>query len=258
MRLDGARVVVTGAASGIGRALVLRLLQRGAQVLAVDVSPRVADWDGLAAPLRARLATVRCDLSTPGGVDQAFAGAAERFGGIDLFVANAGFAYHEPIGPPDWQRIEAIFRLNVFSPAYTVQKLAAEAAGRPWRVLITSSAMARVPIGGYALYAATKAAIDRMAEALRLELPDPGAVAVAYPIATLTEFFTASGSPVSPPWPWQTADQAARAMVRGLERDQRVIHPSRLFRLLQLFLPPVLAIYQRLETRRFQNALKRR
>jgi hypothetical protein len=47
-------------------------------------------------------------------------------------------------------------------------------------------------------------------------------------------------------------------MVRGLERDQRVIYPSRLFRLLQLFLPPVLAIYQRLETRRFQNALKRR
>jgi len=254
MRLEGARVAVTGAGSGIGRALVLELAARGAALLAVDVSERVTDWAELPAALRSRVATLRCDVSTAAGVDEVFAAARAALGGLDLFVANAGFAYHEPIGPPDWRRIEAIFMINVFSPAYAVQKMAAEAGGRPWRVLITASAQARLPLAGYALYAASKAAVDRLAEALRLELPDPDSIAVVYPIATRTGFFAAARSPMAPPWPRQSAGQVARAVVRGLERDRRAIHPSRLFHALLRFAWPVLAIYQRLEARRFLEA----
>jgi NAD(P)-dependent dehydrogenase (short-subunit alcohol dehydrogenase family) len=254
MKLEGARAVVTGAASGIGRALVLELAGHGALVLAVDVSERVAAWDDLPPGRRAQVAALRCDVSTAEGVDRIFEEAKTALGGVDLFVANAGFAYHRLIGPPDWRAIETIFRTNVFSPAYTVQRMAAEAGDRPWRVVITASAQARLPLAGYALYAASKAAVDRLAEALRLELPDPDSIAVVYPIATATGFFAAAHSPVAPPWPLQTAGQVARAVVRGLERDRRAIHPSPLFHALQRFAWPVLAIYQRLEARRFLKA----
>src|SRR5687768_10939087 len=79
--------IVTGAASGIGRAITSRLVADGMQVLAVDRNP---DPDGPGVPFEA-------DLTTRAGNRSAVEEALERFGQLDVIVANAGFQHVAPI-----------------------------------------------------------------------------------------------------------------------------------------------------------------
>lgn len=93
---DKQSVIVTGAASGIGRATALHLGSLGARVIVADVLPEagaatvdaVADAGGEAC-------SVVCDVTDPGSVEQAFAQAADAYGGLDLAVNNAGIG-HQP------------------------------------------------------------------------------------------------------------------------------------------------------------------
>ena len=82
------------------------------------------------------------------------------------------------------------------------------------------------------------------------------------PIGTRTGFFASAAEVAAPqPWPTQDAERVARAIVRGIERDQRAIYPSRLFRLILLadrYLPFVRRIEQWIEKRRFQRWLAAR
>jgi short-subunit dehydrogenase len=172
-------------------------------------------------------------------------------GGIDIFIANAGFAYWERIGEPDWGRIEAIFRTNVFSPIYAVQKMQALVPGADYRVVITSSVLGQVGLEGYALYAATKAALDRFAEVYRLEREERGQLILVYPLAVRSGFFQAAGGgPI--PWLSQSPEAAARAMLRGIERDRETIYTSWLLRpmlLVNHLLPFARRWYQALDGR---------
>jgi 3-hydroxybutyrate dehydrogenase len=86
--MKGTSVIVTGAASGIGRAIAQRLADAGADVLAVDLEP---DEDG---PGVAHAA----DLTTRDGNRGAVEAAVERFGRLDAIVPNAGFQHVAPIG----------------------------------------------------------------------------------------------------------------------------------------------------------------
>ena len=207
----------------------------------------------------AKIISYRCDLSDQGCVDGLFDHAAEAMGGVDLFIANAGFAYYEALGRADWSRLERIYQVNVFAPIYAAVKMRELNPARPYKVVMTASAMGLLAIPGYALYGSTKAALDRFAEGYRLELDDPARLALVYPIGTRTGFFATAAEVAAPqPWPTQDAERVARAIVRGIERDQRSIYPSRLFQLILLadrFLPFVRRIEQRIERRRFRRWL---
>ncbi|HYX39643.1 MAG TPA: SDR family oxidoreductase [Oligoflexus sp.] len=161
MNLAGKRIVVTGAGSGIGRALVLELLKLdGVRVLGVDLN-----ISGI--PASPQVATLACDLSAPDGTDRAIQKAQSTMGGIDIYFANAGFAYYEKLGSADWARLQRIYATNVMTPIYTFQKVRDLAAGQPFRVVVTASAMGYLPIPGYAVYGATKASIVSFSQALR-------------------------------------------------------------------------------------------
>ncbi len=189
-----------------------------------------------------------CDLAQQSHVDDLFEYAVQKMGGIDILFANAGFTYWEQIQEPDWGRIEAIFRTNVFSPIYAVEKMHALFQGADYRVVITSSILGRVGLEGYALYSSTKAALDRFTEAYRLETGKQGLLVLVYPLAVRSSFFqTAGHAPV--PWLSQRAESAARAMLRGLERDRETIYTS-------WILPPMLWINHLLPfTRRWYQAI---
>jgi uncharacterized protein len=250
MKLEGARVVVTGAASGIGRALLHELARFQVRGLAVD-----RDEAGLRAALAAvpggeRWQAFTCDLGTDAGVDAVLTRVAE-LGGVDVFFANAGFAYYERFGATDWAHAEAIFRVNVLSPLATLARLEARAGGRPFTYVITGSTMGRLGLPGYALYSATKAAIDQFGAALELEGRRAGRLMVVYPIATRTGFFAAAGAAEPIPWPSQTAQEVALATIRGVQSDARRVFPSRLFRLLEVLARPLLRLYQWHQARRF-------
>lgn len=171
MDIQQKRIVVTGAASGIGRALLQQLAGYPAQIVAAD-----RDGAGLQGAIAAvgrpgaHIVSFVGDLSHSEQVDGLFQFAVERMGGIDLFIANAGFGYCERLERADWQHIDAIYRTNVFSPIYAIEKMAELPHESPYRVVITGSVLGRIALEGYALYTSTKAALDRFLEGYRLEL----------------------------------------------------------------------------------------
>ena len=102
----GRTAIVTGAASGIGRAIAEALVEDGAQVLAVDLEPAA---DGPGEPFAA-------DLTTRAGNRAAVERAVEAFGGLDTIVANAGFQHVAPIAEFDEDRWDALLALLLTSP----------------------------------------------------------------------------------------------------------------------------------------------
>jgi short-subunit dehydrogenase len=182
-----------------------------------------------------------------------FDDALKALGSVDIFIANAGFAYFEAISQPDWAHIEKIYRVNVFNAIYAVEKMQALNGDRSHKTVITASAMAHIAVPGYALYSSTKAALDRFADGYRWQMADPRSLMLVYPIATRTGFFNAAGSGVPTPWPSQTPDEVAQAILRGIARDQKSVYPSSIFRLV-LFLDRFLPMHwlvQKIEQDRF-------
>lgn len=232
MKIAHKNIILTGAASGIGKALLNQLLDfEGIRIIAVDLNEIENTSD--------KIIPFVCDLSQQSEIDRLFEFAIAQFQTIDIFIANAGFAYYEVIEKSDWQRIEKIFQVNVFSPIYALQKMKALNAGRAYFVLMTCSAMAKVAIPGYSLYGATKAALDRFEDAYRFENQDLGHLALVYPIATKTNFFNrsvdASRKNIVIPFPAQTPEEVANAMINGILTDKTHIYPSTLFQLGRFF-----------------------
>jgi len=100
------RALVTGAGSGIGRAIAARLEADGAAVLAVDLNP---DQDGPGEPFEA-------DLSTPAGNRSAVDAALDRLGGLDAVVASAGFQHVAPVAEFPEERWDALLAVLLTSP----------------------------------------------------------------------------------------------------------------------------------------------
>lgn len=262
MKIDNSRIVLTGAASGIGRALLEQLARYPVRIVAVDINQNALHGTiDAVSSMQAHTTPYLCDLSQQANVDTLFDDALNLMGGIDIFFANAGYAYYEKIETPDWQHIARIFELNVFSAVYSAEKMRMLNANRPFKVVITASAIGHLALPGYAIYAATKAALHRFAEAYRFELEDRSALTLVYPIGTRTNFFNTAGADVPLPWPTQTPEMVARAVVRGIERDRSSIYPSRRFQILMFlerFLPFSRRILQNWEDRRFRQWLAAR
>lgn len=232
MKIAHKNIILTGAASGIGKALLSQLLNfEGVEIIAVDLNKieHISD----------KIIPLVCDLSQQSEVDRLFEFAIAQFQTIDIFIANAGFAYYEISEKPDWQRIEKIFQVNVFSPIYAFQKMKALNVGREYSVVMTSSAMAKLAIPGYALYGATKAALDRFEDAYRFENQDLGHLSLVYPIATKTNFFLrsvdASRKNIVIPFPAQMPEEVAKAMIKGILTNKTHIYPSNLFQIGRFF-----------------------
>jgi NAD(P)-dependent dehydrogenase (short-subunit alcohol dehydrogenase family) len=172
-RLDGKVGVVTGAASGIGRAVATRFVAEGAAVVGGDVDE--AGLDALAAELGDRF------VATPGDVtvedDQAalVATAVDRFGGLDVAVANAGAGHLAPIVDhdlADWQRIVDLCLTGVFLTVKHAGR--AMRAGEGGSIVAMASLNAVQPAAGMSAYCSAKAAVAMLAEVAALELGPAG------------------------------------------------------------------------------------
>jgi rhamnose utilization protein RhaD (predicted bifunctional aldolase and dehydrogenase)/NAD(P)-dependent dehydrogenase (short-subunit alcohol dehydrogenase family) len=164
---SGEVALVTGAASGIGKACVEALVARGAAVVALDLNPAITtQFKGPA------VLGLQCDVSDNTAVEQALEAASERFGGLDMLVLNAGIfpASNKIAALPqqEWTRtmnINLDANLLLLREAHPLLKLAPKGG----RVVIIGSKNVPAPGPGAAAYSASKAALTQLARVAALE-----------------------------------------------------------------------------------------
>ena len=99
--INGKKIVLTGANSGIGLEVLKLLVEGDNKILAVDLhTDNIVKFDA------AKVVPMVCDVSSAEGVDSIFDKAVEALGGIDIFYANAGFPYYEAFDYVNWERID--------------------------------------------------------------------------------------------------------------------------------------------------------
>lgn len=227
--LAGRRVLITGAARGIGAALAARLYQRGARVGLLGLEPeRLAELSRTlgGAPFRP------CNVARREQVDAAVGEIAVELGGLDVVVANAGVAAQLPLIGGDPEIFERTMQVNVLGAYYTL-RAAGPHVGQPGGyVLLVSSLAAAIHLPLMGAYCASKAAVEALGNSLRSELRHRGArVGVAYfaEIDTdMTErgFGTRAAAAVGRfgrPRRVAPLEQAIAALERGIARRARTI-----------------------------------
>ncbi len=168
----GEIALVTGAASGIGKACVTALLKRGAAVIALDIQPSIEQENK-----RPDFLGICCDLTDETAVKQALAQGINHFGGLDILILNAG------IFPParaiadlsqtDWQKVMTInldANLTLLRECHPFLKLAPQGG----RVVVVGSKNLPAPGPGVAAYSASKAALNQLVRVAALEWAKDG------------------------------------------------------------------------------------
>jgi short-subunit dehydrogenase len=198
----GLRTLVTGASSGIGRALALRFAREGARVALV--ARRAEELDALAAEIRAGggdALALPCDVADRDQVEKAAARASEAWGGIDLLVNNAGYGHHRRFLDWDAADIARMMAVNYLGTVYFTKALlpGMVAQRRGWLVFVASVAGKIAPPEESA-YAATKFAMVGLASSLSLEVEDAGVhVLTVCPGVIRTPFFDEEALSRMPP-----------------------------------------------------------
>lgn len=168
-RFEGKVALVTGAASGIGRACARRFVAEGGSVVGGDLNA-----DGLAVvadELGERFAHRVCDVTAEDDQAALAALAVERFGGLDLAVANAGTGWVSPVIDQqlsDWQRVLDICLTGVFLTFKHAGRLIVERGGG---AMVTTASLNAVQAGtGMSAYCAAKGGVKMLMEVTALEL----------------------------------------------------------------------------------------
>ncbi len=214
----GTRVLVTGASRGIGAAVAGAFASRGCEVGRVSRSGELA-----------------ADVSDP----ESIASAVERFGSVDVLVANAGIAHYLPFKDMPLSNVEELTRVNWMGTVHTVRAaLPGMLERRGGQIAIVSSGAGLRSFPNAAVYGATKAAQRGFGEALRHELKGSGVgLTMVYPgqIASSLHDHERERMPswyrparTSPPEP------LADAIVEGVEKGSREVFYPRNVRLLRI------------------------
>jgi short-subunit dehydrogenase len=192
---DSSLAVVTGASTGIGRALARELADHGYDVVIVADEARIHEAAVELEGSEHRVIPVQADLTTPDGVQDVW-NAVLSTGRTPYVVAlNAGIGVNGRFDQTPLEDDLALVDLNVRSTVH-LAKLATRAmvAAGQGRLLVTSSIAAVAPGPYHATYAASKAFVHSFAEGIRVELKDTGVTVTSLmPGPTETEFFSRAG-----------------------------------------------------------------
>jgi NAD(P)-dependent dehydrogenase (short-subunit alcohol dehydrogenase family) len=175
----GRTVLITGAARGIGFEAAQRLYARGANVALVGLEPELLEQR--AAELGERAAAFPADVTDWDGLEAAAAGTVERFGGIDVAIANAGLAAVGSVMHGDIASFERTIEVNLLGVWRTNRVVLPHVVARRGYILNIASlaAVAHAPL--MAAYAASKAGVEAFSNSLRQEIAATGTkVGVAY------------------------------------------------------------------------------
>lgn len=182
-QLKGKRAVVSGGGSGIGRAIVDKLSAAGAQIAIADLH--------FPSDLPASTHPITCNVASAADIDALFASVQEKLGAPDILICSAGRGIHEKLTEGDPEKWRQIIETNLLGALRMIRAFVPGMleTGHGDVVLISSvSAGQAFPYGG--VYAATKSALEVVAETLRQEVLPTVRVTVVAPGVTDTAFFS--------------------------------------------------------------------
>lgn len=228
--LRGKTVLITGAARGIGAETARRAAAAGANVALVGLEPD--ELQRVAAQCGSNAAAFECDVTDWQTLEHAVEGTVERFGGIDVVMANAGIAPAGMVRSVDPAAFERTIEINLLGVWRTVRASLPQVIERRGYVLVTASLAAAVHGAGMAAYSAAKAGAEAFADSLRTEVKHLGVdVGVAYFGFIDTDLVRASdthpalgplranaGGLVAKTYP---VSQVGKAVVEGMEERSR-------------------------------------
>jgi NAD(P)-dependent dehydrogenase (short-subunit alcohol dehydrogenase family) len=167
LELQGEVALVTGAASGIGKACVESLLARGAAVIGIDLDGSIETMIEQPAFLG-----IKCDVTDSDTVQAALLSGVERFGGLDMLILNAGIfpggAKISELDDNTWRKVMAVnldANMALMRDCYPLLRLAPNHG----RVVVVGSKNVPAPGPGAAAYSASKAALNQLARVAALE-----------------------------------------------------------------------------------------
>jgi NAD(P)-dependent dehydrogenase (short-subunit alcohol dehydrogenase family) len=231
-------VFITGGARGIGAEVARRLHNKGAKLVLTDLDK--AELTALAAELGGedRVLTAVADVRDLPAMQAAAAQAVERFGGIDVVVANAGIASYGSVLQVDPEAFKRVLDVDVLGVFHTVRATLPAVTERRGYVLIVSSLAAYAAAPGLAPYNASKAAVEMLANALRLEVAHHGVSVGSAHMSWINTALVRDTKADLPsfdemlrklPWPLNkttTVDKCVDAFVKGIEgRRSRIYCP---------------------------------
>lgn len=181
MKLGGAKVLLTGAGSGIGLATAVQFAAAGARLALVGRDPDRLGAAVDAAKRHGAAATAfTFDLSGNGGHHDLVADARAWLGGLDLLVNNAGVTSFRALAEEDPARVEQVMRTNLIAPMLLARAaLPGMIAQRRGRIVNVGSVYGSIGFAFFSAYSASKFGLRGFSEALRRELADTG-VGVTY------------------------------------------------------------------------------
>ncbi|HEX8067258.1 MAG TPA: SDR family NAD(P)-dependent oxidoreductase [Thermoleophilaceae bacterium] len=200
------RVVVTGAASGIGAASAEELRSRGARVIGLDVRP---DPDA---------GVLECDVRDQDSVDRAMAEAIERLGGVDVLINNAGLGTPQSAGARPDAGALAVLDVNLVGPWRVTAAALPELRASRGRVVNVASGLAVVTIPFAPAYCMSKHGLVAYSDSLRLEHGDAIHVTTVYPGYVRTPIHAeskAQGLGLEGTIPPESLGQVARTVARA-------------------------------------------
>lgn len=172
--LHGKAVVITGAGSGIGRALALECARRGARLLLADIDATgLAETCGQARALGAQAASEQVDTGSEASIAALATASQGALGAVDILINNAGVGLVAPVESLDSGDAHWLMNINFWGVVHGCRAFLPQLRSRPEAVIVNiSSIFAMISVPTQSIYNASKAAVRAFSDALREELRD--------------------------------------------------------------------------------------
>lgn len=231
MLVEDKTIIVTGAGAGMGRAISLELLKRGAQVAGIDINEEaLKETKKLAVEFGDNFSTYRVNITDEEAVYALPDKIRANHGHIDGIINNAGIIQpFVDVNDLEMDTIRRVMDINFYGTLYLVKALLPEFLSRPKAHIVNVSSMGGfLPVPGQSIYGASKAAVKLMTEGLHSELKDSNVkVSVVFPGAIKTDITKnsgaerkSSGNQDEKAQKITTPTEAATIIVDGMEADK--------------------------------------
>lgn len=263
----GKTVVVTGAAGGMGRAFCKRFGQAGARLGLMDL--RMEDLEAFSAELSTQgveSIRVQCDITREEECYGAVGKVAEKFGGVDVLINNAGITHRSAFRDTGVEVYRRVMAVNFFGSLYCAKAALESLIERQGQIIVVSSIAGFSPLLGRTGYSASKHALHGLFDSLRTELADfgvgvlivcPGFTATGISVSALDGDGTITTHPQSTVGRVATPEEVAEHVFQAATRNRKLLILSATGRLTRLVHKLSPGLYEALMTRSLRHELER-